>query len=226
MRSASEVVVQTVKFSTITQWLQMPNVDELQEAENLIGRALTESETAVIESKIRWAQHWLDVVRYADSSGDNSDFPIPQIYRYRNWVIEAFNQDLPYDQFIREQIAGDLMSGGDIEAKARRQIATTYLLLGNFNYEDKDREQLRMDIVDEQIDTIGKTFLGLSFACARCHDHKSEPISQRDYYTLQAFFAPVNASRAGVLFNGAPGSAVCASSARCVCMSIRPGSTV
>lgn len=177
-----------------------PSVEVLREVERnpAIYPRLVEEWLASPRFGEAWGRHWLDVARFAESITFRG-LIFKEAWRYRDYVIDAFNSDLPIDEFIREQIAGDLMSGVEIEKKARRQIATTYLLLGNFNYEDKDREQLRMDIVDEQIDTIGKTFLGLSFACARCHDHKSEPISQRDYFAMAGILANTQSTREGNL---------------------------
>jgi len=126
----------------------------------------------------RWGRHWLDLVRYADTCGDNADFPVPDAYRYRNWVIRAFNDDKPYDRFVREQIAGDLMEGGD-------RIATGYLAIARRFGSGANEFHLTLD---DTIDNLGKTMLGLSVACARCHDHKFDPIPARDYYALYGIF--------------------------------------
>ncbi|MSU35568.1 MAG: DUF1553 domain-containing protein [Pedosphaera sp.] len=131
----------------------------------------------------RWGRHWLDVVRYAESVTLRG-FVFMEAWRYRDYVIDAFNSDLPYDQFIREQIAGDLLPAPTISEKRRRMIATTFLALGNTNLEEQDKAQLRMDIVDEQLDTIGKAMLAQTIGCARCHDHKFDPIPTRDYYAM------------------------------------------
>jgi len=131
----------------------------------------------------RWGRHWLDVARYAESVTLRG-FIFKEAWRYRDYVIEAFNEDLPFDQFIREQIAGDLLDSKGIAEKRRRMIATTFLALGNTNLEEQDKAQLRMDIVDEQLDTIGKAFLAQTIGCARCHDHKFDPIPTRDYYAM------------------------------------------
>jgi len=130
----------------------------------------------------RWGRHWLDLVRYADTSGCNADFPIPDAYRYRNWVIRAFIDDKPYDQFLREQIAGDLIDGGD---RAARNIATGYLAIARRFGSGANEFHLT---IDDTIDNLGKTMLGLSIACARCHDHKFDPIPSRDYYALYGIF--------------------------------------
>ncbi len=131
----------------------------------------------------RWGRHWLDVVRYAESVTLRG-FIFKEAWRYRDYVIESFNSDLPYDQFIREQIAGDLLDSKSLAEKRRRMIATTFLALGNTNLEEQDKAQLRMDIVDEQLDTIGKAMLAQTIGCARCHDHKFDPIPTRDYYAM------------------------------------------
>jgi hypothetical protein len=131
----------------------------------------------------RWGRHWLDVARYAESVTLRG-FIFKEAWRYRDYVIDSFNEDLPFDQFIREQIAGDLLDSRSLAEKRRRMIATTFLALGNTNLEEQDKAQLRMDIVDEQLDTIGKAFLAQTIGCARCHDHKFDPIPTRDYYAM------------------------------------------
>lgn len=130
-----------------------------------------------------WARHWLDVVRYAESVTLRG-FVFKEAWRYRDYVIDTLNGDRPYDQFLKEQIAGDLMSGGSVAERQRRLIATTFLAIGNWNLEEQDKKALEMDVVDEQLDTIGKAFLGQTIGCARCHDHKFDPIPTRDYYAM------------------------------------------
>ena len=134
----------------------------------------------------RWGRHWLDVVRYADSAGDNSDFPVPQMRRYRDWVIEAFNRDMPYDRFVREQLAGDLIPG-DGDERVARITATGYLANARRFGSRVDDYPWHLTIEDT-IDNVGRAFLGLSVSCARCHDHKFDPITQRDYYALYGIF--------------------------------------
>ena len=131
----------------------------------------------------RWGRHWLDVARYAESVTLRG-LVFKEAWRYRDYVIEAFNNDLPFDQFIREQIAGDLLPAKELSARRRQMIATTFLTMGNSNLEEQDKAQLRMDIVDEQLDTIGKAFMAQTLGCARCHDHKFDPIPTRDYYAM------------------------------------------
>lgn len=133
-----------------------------------------------------WGRHWLDVVRYADTAGCNSDYPIPDAYRYRNYVIASFNEDKPYDRFVREQIAGDLLPAKSEEERKRLNIATGYLAISR-RYGSSDPE-FHLTIEDT-IDNVGKAILGLSVSCARCHDHKFDPILQADYYALYGIMA-------------------------------------
>ena len=167
----------------------------------------------------RWGRHWLDVVRYADTAGDNSDYPIPQMVKYRDWVIDAFNRDLPYDQFIREQLAGDLLErrpaplvrpNASDDAATKNQtadtgrpsqgvrptvantprngtIATGYIALAR-RFGSRVDDYPQHLTIEDTIDNVGRAFLGLSLACARCHDHKFDPISTEDYYGLYGIF--------------------------------------
>lgn len=135
----------------------------------------------------RWARHWLDLVRYADSDGYRADDVRPHIWRYRDYVVNAFNSDMPYDRFIREQIAGDEIAPDDPAAL----IATGYLRLGVYEWNQRDSYLQRNIILDDITAVTGDVFLGLSMACAQCHDHKFDPILQKDYYRLRAFFEPV-----------------------------------
>ena len=134
----------------------------------------------------RWGRHWLDVVRYSDTAGDASDYPIPQAIQYRDYVIKAFNTDKPYDQFLREQIAGDLLPAASEPEKWEHTIATGYLA-GARRFNVNPLQNMHLTI-DDTIDNFGKTVLGLSIACARCHDHKFDPIPNRDYYALYGVF--------------------------------------
>ena len=137
----------------------------------------------------RWGRHWLDVVRYAESSANDANAVMRFAWRYRNYVIDAFNRDLPYDQFIVEQLAGDLLPPtDDMSAHIRRMTATGYLMVGPKALAETDKEQSRLDIVDDQIDVTGRAFLGLTIACARCHDHKFDAIRAVDYYALAGIF--------------------------------------
>jgi len=137
----------------------------------------------------RWARHWLDVVRYAESTANDANAIMQFAWRYRNYVIDAFNRDLPYDQFLIEQLAGDLLPPTDsVETATRRIVATGYLMVGPKALAETDKEQSRLDIVDDQIDVTGRAVLGLTLACARCHDHKFDAIRTTDYYALAGIF--------------------------------------
>ncbi len=128
----------------------------------------------------RWGRHWLDVVRYADSSGGGRTRVFQDAWRYRDYVIDALNCDKPYDQFVSEQIAGDLLPHGSPEQRSGQLAATSFLVLGPTNYELQDKDLLTMEVVDEQIDTMGRAMLGMTVGCARCHDHKFDPIPTRE----------------------------------------------
>jgi len=137
----------------------------------------------------RWARHWLDVARYADSNGLDENLVYKNAYRYRDYVVAAFNKDKPYDQFVQEQIAGDLLpDSGDLKTTFERWTATGFLSLGAKMLAEDDPVKMEMDIIDEQVDTIGKTFMGLTIGCARCHDHKFDPIPTADYYSMAGIF--------------------------------------
>ena len=135
----------------------------------------------------RWASHWLDLVRYAESDGHRQDAFRPHAWRYRDYVVRAFNADKPYDRFLTEQLAGDELDPDDPELR----VATGYLRLGTYEYNQRNVRGQWADILNEITDVTGEVFLGLSMGCARCHDHKFDPILQRDYYRLQAFFTPL-----------------------------------
>ncbi len=135
----------------------------------------------------RWGRHWLDVVRYADSAGDNSDFPIPQMHRYRDWVIEAFNRDLPFDRFIREQLAGDLLPAASETERFQQIIATGYIA-NSRRFGSRVDDYPQHLTIEDTLDNLGRAFLGLSLNCARCHDHKFDPIPTDDYYALYGIF--------------------------------------
>ena len=142
----------------------------------------------------RWGRHWLDVVRYADTAGDNADFPVPAMYRYRNWVIAAFNSDKPYDEFLREQLAGDLLPAKDLEDRPQKVIATGYL--ANSRRFGSRAAEFHLTI-DDTIDNLGKGMLGLTIGCARCHNHKFDAIPTDDYYALYGIFKSTNYAHAG-----------------------------
>jgi hypothetical protein len=136
----------------------------------------------------KWARHWLDVARYAESTGKTVNFNYPHAWRYRDYVIAAFNADRPYDQFIKEQLAGDLMKSDDPKVTAERLIATGFLAIGPKTLNERSGLKFELDNVDEQIDVTTQAFLGVTAACARCHDHKFDPIPQKDYYALAGIF--------------------------------------
>jgi len=135
----------------------------------------------------RWARHWLDLVRYADSDGYRIDHYRPQAWRYRDYVIRSFNEDKPYDRFVQEQLAGDELFPGDPQAL----VATGYLRLGIYEYNNRDVRGQWKTILEDVTDTTADVFLAMGMQCAKCHDHKFDPILQKDYFRLQAFFAPL-----------------------------------
>ena len=132
----------------------------------------------------RWGRHWLDLARYADSAGYEFDRDRPNVFRYRDWVVSAMNQDMPYDRFLKMQLAGDEYAPGTVEAK----VATGYVYLGP--EANQRNEQTRMDELDDILSTTSQTMLGMTVGCARCHNHKFDPIPQKDYYRMQAVFFP------------------------------------
>jgi hypothetical protein len=138
----------------------------------------------------RWGRHWLDVMRYADSTGSDEDHRYPHAWRYRDYVVQAFNDDMPYNQFVREQLAGDILAADPNSGVGYRGIvATGFLALGKKALAQKDLPLKRYDVVDDQIDVTAKAFMGLTVTCARCHDHKFDPIATKDYYQMAAIFA-------------------------------------
>ena len=134
----------------------------------------------------RWGRHWLDLVRYADTAGDASDFPVPEAYKYRNYIIDAFNRDKPYDQFVREQIAGDLLPASDEATEWEQKIATGYIAISRRI--GVSPQNLKHITIKDTLNNLGKTFLGLTIGCARCHDHKFDAIPTADYYALYGIF--------------------------------------
>jgi hypothetical protein len=144
----------------------------------------------------RWGRHWMDVVRYADTAGDNADYPIPEVRLYRDYIIDSFNLDLPFDRFVREQLAGDRLADPARPQEYGRRLAATGFIALARRYLTAPYEQHHLTI-EETIDTLGKAFLGLTLRCARCHDHKFDPISTRDYYALYGIFASTQYPWAG-----------------------------
>ncbi len=166
--------------------------------ERLIERLLSSPQYGV-----RWGRHWLDVVRYADTAGENTDRPLPHAWRYRNWVFDAFNRDLPYDEFVRMQLAGDiLLATADPQQRREGIIATGYLAIARrFGHDiDKDIHLTHEDAIDN----LSKTFLGLTGGCARCHDHKYDPITSADYYALYGILDSTRLSFPGCEPKGQP----------------------
>ena len=146
--------------------------------------ALVESLLASPAFAERWASHFMDLTRFAESSGGGRSLPFKDAWRFRDYLLESLRDNAPVDRMIREMVAGDLLPARNSAERRRQLTATGFLALGPTNYEEQDKQMLRMDIVDEQLDTIGKSFLGMTIGCARCHDHKFDPISTRDYYAL------------------------------------------
>jgi hypothetical protein len=137
----------------------------------------------------RWGRHWLDVARYAESSGPSRNMPYPNAWRYRDYVIDAVNRDVPINRFIQEQIAGDLLPAATPTERDRLIIATGFLALGPKDVNQRFKARFRMDNVDDQIDTVTRSTMALTVSCARCHDHKFDPIPTKDYYSLASIFA-------------------------------------
>ena len=156
--------------------------------ENLVERLL-----AMPQYGERWARHWLDVARYSDSGGYEYDRERTNSFRYRDWVVNALNKDMPYDEFVKQQIAGDEIHPGNNDAL----IATGFLRLGTEN--NKKDEQTRLDELDDVIATTVNSFLGMTIQCARCHNHKFDPIAQKDYYRVQAVFWPMKAEEPAIV---------------------------
>jgi hypothetical protein len=146
----------------------------------------------------RWGRMWLDVVRYSDTAGDNSDFPIPQMYKYRNWVIDAVNRDLPYDQFVTHQLAGDLVADDnapasgtfveDREQQRQQRIIATGYIANSRRFGSRVHDYPQHLTIEDTLDNLGRTFLGTTINCARCHNHKFDPITTDDYYALYGIF--------------------------------------
>ncbi|HAD62065.1 MAG TPA: hypothetical protein DCG12_22735, partial [Planctomycetaceae bacterium] len=148
-----------------------PTADDLNLADSLSDQQYSDLVNDVLDRPgygEHWGQHWLDLVRYADTAGDASDYPIPEAWKYRNWVIDAFNKDKPYDSFVQEQIAGDLLPATDERASWQQQIATGYLAISRrVGVSPRGKPHI---VIEDTLDNLGKTFLGLTVGCARCHD--------------------------------------------------------
>jgi hypothetical protein len=155
------------------------NDSKPQAFERLIDRLLASPQFGE-----RWGRHWLDVARYADSNGKDENLTFHEAFRYRDYVIDSFNKDKPYNRFVMEQLAGDLLPGETQAQKDEQLTATGFLVLGPKVLADRDFIKRRMDVVDEQVETVGRAFMGLTLGCARCHDHKFDPVPTSDYYAL------------------------------------------
>lgn len=151
--------------------------------EKLVDRLLKSQQFGV-----HWGRHWLDVARYADSNGGDFNATFHNAWRYRDYVVNAFNEDKPFDQFVQEQLAGDLLPYEDDSERSEKIIGTGFLMLGAKMLSERDKPKMTMDVVDEQINTVGQAFLGLTLGCSRCHDHKFDPIPTKDYYALAGIF--------------------------------------
>lgn len=166
------------------------------EIESFLGDHTEEAFKSVVERLLesphygeRWGRHWLDVARFADAAGHESDFAYRLLWRYRDYVINAFNDDMPYDQFIIEQLAGDLLpKTDDLDRNLQQTIATGFLQAGPKPVSERDKDQMFLEIADEQLNATGSAFMGLTLGCARCHDHKFDPVPTLDYYSLAGIF--------------------------------------
>lgn len=174
----------------------IPTVEELDE---FLGDPSPEKWTELVDRWLdspefgeRWGRHWLDLARYADTSGGGRAMAFREAWRFRDYVIDSFREDKPLDQLIVSHIAGDLLPYEDLLQRQENLIATGFLVLGPNNYENQNKAELDMEIVDEQLDTIGRAFLGQTIGCARCHDHKFDPIPTRDYYAMAGIFKSTN----------------------------------
>ena len=185
LRRLSQVLTGLPPSLDEIEWM----ADELDRRPDALPEALLAAADRYLASPHygeRWGRHWLDVVRYADTAGESSDYPIPQAYLYRDYVIDAFNRDTPYDQFLREQIAGDLLPAANEETRQRQLVATGFIAQARRFSVDPDTAMHQT--IEDTIDTLGRATMGLSLGCARCHDHKFDPVSMRDYYALYGVF--------------------------------------
>lgn len=188
-QAAPEVLLRRVTFDLVGRPPTIAEIDDwLASPTRENWRKIVDHLIASPEFGERWGQHWLDVARFAESSGGGRSLMFPEAWRYRDYVIDAINDDLPYDRFIVQQLAGDQLPHENLQQHDQHVVATGFLTLGANNYELQNKKLLEMEIVDEQIDTIGRAFLGLTLGCARCHDHKFDPISTEEYYGMAGIF--------------------------------------
>jgi len=196
-----ELGVKSNSASHKSDWLRRVTFDltglppTVEEITNFLADQTPDANDRVIERLLasprygeRWGRFWMDVVRYADSNGLDENIAHGTAWRYRNYIIDSLNADKPYDRFITEQVAGDLLPFETREQRNSQLTATAFLALGPKVLAEVDERKMEMDIVDEQIDTLGKAVLGMTFGCARCHDHKFDPVSTEDYYGLAGVF--------------------------------------
>lgn len=186
-----ETLVRRMYLTLIGLPPTLEQIDQFVDDPDSLDRAMEKVIDELLESPHfgeRWGRHWLDVVRFAESSGGGRSLMFPDAWRFRDYVVDSYNKDKPFDQFLREQIAGDLLPYETHSQKIEQVIGTGMLALGPTNYEQQDKELLRMEVIDEQVDTIGRAFMGLTLGCARCHDHKFDPIPMTDYYALAGIF--------------------------------------
>jgi cytochrome c553 len=158
--------------------------DQAKAVESLVDKLLTSPHFGE-----RWGRHWMDVVRYGESTGMERNATFPYAWRYRDWIIQSLNDDKPYDRFIKEQVAGDLMPYESPKQRRDQVMATAFLAIGPKSLNETNGEAFAMDVVDEQIDVTTRAFIGLTASCARCHDHKFDPIPQKEYYSLAGIFS-------------------------------------
>ncbi|MDG1897105.1 MAG: DUF1553 domain-containing protein [Fuerstiella sp.] len=187
--ATKEILLRRLSFDLIGL---PPSVDEFQSFTSSADDTYPAQVERLLDSPQfgeRWGRHWLDVVRYGESTGSSRDVLMLYSWRYRDYVIDAYNSDMPYDQFVQQQIAGDLLSSADDESRRRNLIATGLLAIGS---KSLNGGNLELDIVDDQVDVISKAFMGFTVACARCHDHKFDPIPTADYYAMAGIFRNVD----------------------------------
>lgn len=194
-RAGASVFLRRLSFD-LTGLPPSPEETEVfvNEAAGSWTNAVTRAVARLLESPRygeKFGRHWLDIARYADSNGSEVDHAMSNAWRYRDYVIRAFNEDRPFDVFLKEQIAGDLMPSDDANVFADRITATGFLMLGPKALAELDKPKLVADVVDEQVDTLSRAFMGMTVGCARCHDHKFDPISAADYYSLAGIFTSV-----------------------------------
>ncbi len=188
-KAASSALVRRLCFDLIGLPPASSDLDELTAMSS--NQAVSELTDRLLGSKqfgVHWGRHWLDVARYADSNGNDFNATFHNAWKYRDYVVDALNSDKPFNQFVLEQIAGDLLPFDSDAQRTEQLVATGFLMLGTKMLSERDKEKLRMDVVDEQVSTVGTVFLGLTLGCARCHDHKFDPIPTRDYYALAGIF--------------------------------------